>query len=136
MIKHFFTSLLLLLITAGFCFSQEFDFKDDKIRFSEVEEGKQLDFNFIFTNTGDQPLIIHSYDVNCSCTSATLPAAPVPPGQQDTVKVSFDTRLKIGWQQREVTLYSNAGKYILEFRGKVQATEATKKKYKKLKEQQ
>ena len=58
----------------------------------------------------EQPLIITKIDVACTCTKFTYPATPVKPGESGTIKVTFDSDQKIGWQYRDLIVYSNAKK--------------------------
>ncbi|MGZ3884443.1 MAG: DUF1573 domain-containing protein [Bacteroidia bacterium] len=81
---------------------------DSKKKFTDVKKGEVVVLEYDFVNTGDQPLIITSYEVQCSCTSAEFPKQPVLPGQGGKITVKFDTKTVYEWQDRIVEIISNA----------------------------
>lgn len=103
------TLTIFCIVSSAVVFGQraELSFEDDVQKFKPVKEGAQLAHTFYFTNDGDAPLLISEYRVSCSCTKAIFPKYPVQPGARDSVVVTFDTNGKIGWQYREVRLFSN-----------------------------
>lgn len=89
----------------------EFSFISKKShKFPDTDEGKLLEHDFHFTNTGDEPLIISKYKVACSCTKITYPEDPILPGQKGTIHLSFDTDGKFGFQHRKIYITTNASK--------------------------
>jgi len=78
-------------------------------KFKKVKAGELLSFDFLFFNTGTEPLIISEVKVSCGCTVPEFPKAPVMPGESGTIHVTFNTKGKIGYQDRELMVYSNAG---------------------------
>jgi hypothetical protein len=102
--------LLILFFNSALGFSQqaELKFKDKVHRFGKVIEGDQLQYSYRFTNSGKTPLIFLKYDVACTCTIVTFPEAPVLPGEDGLILVQFDTKGKIAYQDRRITIYSNA----------------------------
>lgn len=86
----------------------ELKFSDKVHRSGKVIEGELLQYNYQFTNNGDAPLIFLKYEVACPCTVVNLPEAPILPGEEAAIFVQFDTTDKIGYQDRTVTIYSNA----------------------------
>ena len=73
-----------------------------------VHQGDTLNFQYKFTNTGDQPLIISDTKVECGCTVVEKPTELVQPGKQGVIKVTFYTNSAIDRQDRTVTILSNA----------------------------
>ena len=73
-----------------------------------IRQGDTLNFQYKFTNTGNQPLIISDTKVECGCTLVDKPADPILPGKQGVIKVSFRTNSAIDRQDRTVTVLSNA----------------------------
>jgi hypothetical protein len=137
----FRVSLSLLLFTvASFSFAQtKADIKFEKLKqsFKKVEEGHQVTLNYIFTYSGTIPLTIIPPKVDCSCTEVRLPEHKIEPNSTDTILVKFDTKDKIGYQDRDVAIQfvSDAmdSKFIektITFRGMVKATKESKTKYK------
>jgi uncharacterized protein DUF1573 len=83
-------------------------FSDAKKNFGFVKQGNPVEMKFEFTNTGDQPLIITDYKVECSCTSVEFPKSPVLPKQKGSLVVKFDTKTVYDRQDRVVEVISNA----------------------------
>jgi hypothetical protein len=73
-----------------------------------VRQGDTLHFQYLFTNTGNQPLLISNTKVECGCTLVSKPSQPVLQGKKDTIDVIFHTNDAIGRQDRTVTVFSNA----------------------------
>lgn len=109
------------MLSSVCCFAQqaEFSFEDDTHRFPRTKEGPTLSHTYYFTNTGDTPLFITDYKVSCSCTHAKFPMKPVPPGARDSIVVTFDTKMKIGYQDRLINIFSNASNNPTPIRFKV-----------------
>jgi hypothetical protein len=105
----FYLLTLLMLLISSVVFSQaEIKFTVTKKKFEEVTKGDVVRLEYPFTNTGDQPLIITDYKVECSCTSAEFPKQPIAPGQSDKIIVQFNTKTTYEWQDRIVEIVSNA----------------------------
>jgi hypothetical protein len=97
-----------------------FSFLDKKVfKFPDTQEGRQLSHVFKFKNTGDSPLIISDYKVACSCTKAIYSKSPILPNEESEVKITFDTNGKYGYQDRVISVYSNAVKSPVKLRIKV-----------------
>lgn len=73
-----------------------------------VRQGDTLNFQYKFTNTGNQPLIINDTKVQCGCTVVDKPANLILPGKEGVIKVTFHTNSAIDRQDRTVTVISNA----------------------------
>jgi|TARA_B110000259_G_C13889799_1_gene352472 hypothetical protein len=99
----------------------EFSFDERIHKFEEVHEGTQLEHVFTFENKGKLPLVISKYEVECDCTKAVYPKAPILPGEKGEINISLDTKGKFGWQYRKILLYANTKKtpYWIEIRVKV-----------------
>jgi hypothetical protein len=77
--------------------------------FGNIVQGEQIQHTFYFTNTGNEPLIITSVQIDCACTKAKgWPRDPVPPGGSGEITVTFDSAAKMGIQKKPVTLVTNA----------------------------
>jgi hypothetical protein len=120
---RFFIAVACILLNSAIASGQfaEFSFSERICKFDAVQEGTPLSHNFTFTNTGEVPLVITGYHVECSCTRAEYPKEPVMPGQQGIIHVAFDTRGKTGWQYRKILLDANTrkGSEYVEIRVKV-----------------
>jgi hypothetical protein len=82
-------------------------FPDSLAVFGEVEEGTIVDVQFEFTNTGESPLAISRAYSTCGCTVPEWPKAPVLPGEKGALHVRFDTRGKVGKQNKPIYITAN-----------------------------
>lgn len=62
---------------------------------------------FVFTNNGNQPLIIANAQGSCGCTVPTWPREPIAPGAQAVIGVKYDTN-RPGPFTKTITLTSNS----------------------------
>lgn len=83
-------------------------FEKEIYDFGVIEQGEKVTHDFKFTNTGKTPLIITDATATCGCTVPEFPKNPVKPGESGTIKVVFDSTGKLGMQDKQVTLVSNA----------------------------
>jgi hypothetical protein len=82
-------------------------FKDSVIHAGKIEEGKLLDVEFEFTNTGTEMLIIKSVSASCGCTIPEKPEEPIAPGQSGKIKATFDSRGRAGLNQKAIKVVAN-----------------------------
>lgn len=113
----------LLFFTTGFSFAQEnrIDFDKRVLKFDKVDAGELVELVYHFTNKNTAPLVFNNYKVACSCTLAQLPKAPIPPGDTGSIVVTFDTKGKIGYQQRHIDIQTNLGPFRITFKGVVKS---------------
>ena len=62
---------------------------------------------FVFTNTGTEPLIISNARGSCGCTVPDWPRQPIAPGASESIKVKYATN-RVGPINKSVTITSNA----------------------------
>ncbi len=62
----------------------------DTYDFGEIPKGKPVSVEFIFTNTGDEPLLVTNAQAGCSCTVSDYPTDPIAPGKSSKIKVSYN----------------------------------------------
>src|ERR1700722_19229696 len=67
-----------------------------------VHQGDTVAFQYVFTNTGNQPLIISDTKVQCGCTVVEKPTQPVSPGGKSQISVKFVTNSAIDRQDRTI----------------------------------
>ncbi|KAB7730973.1 DUF1573 domain-containing protein [Rudanella paleaurantiibacter] len=75
--------------------------------FGTITEGDTVEHNFAFTNTGEFPLIINNITASCGCTTPEWPREPIAPGQKSSIRVRFDSKGKVGAQNKTVTVFAN-----------------------------
>jgi len=97
-------------------------FENVKHDFGTFYQNGDGNWEFKFTNTGKEPLIIQNVRSSCGCTIAKRPAAPILPGESSSIKVRYDTR-RIGVFRKTITVTSNAdnSSVVLEIRGEIKA---------------
>lgn len=82
-------------------------FAEPTFEFGAVSQGEVVKHEFIFTNTGAQPLLITDARSTCGCTVPNYPKQPVAPGEEAVINVAFDTKNKSGRQSKPVTITAN-----------------------------
>lgn len=88
--------------------------------FGQIQEGTEAIAEFVFTNTGDSPLVISNVKSSCGCTVPFYPKEPILPGKTGVVKARYDTN-RIGFFNKQITVLSNAsnGEVTLRITGEV-----------------
>jgi len=118
---------LLILLSAGLLFSSCLNstqtastgtgtsdnapvMKFEKIThdFGKLKVGDKVSYDFKFTNAGKSPLIITDGYASCGCTKPEWPKAPIKPGENGVVHVTFNSKGKNpGLQDKIITLVGN-----------------------------
>jgi hypothetical protein len=88
-------------------------------KFPNTKEGVVLEHYFKYKNTGTAPLIIHDAKVSCSCTKVYFSKEPLAPGSSDSMRVTFDTKDKSYFQDREILILCNGRRSSSKIRVKV-----------------
>ena len=98
----------------------EITFEKTVIDYGTVEKGANGIRDFVFTNTGDAPLIISNVKSTCGCTIPKKPEKPIMPGESDKIQVKYDTK-RVGFIRKSITVTSNASNpnIILKITGQV-----------------
>ena len=130
--KHFFTAAAAIL-ASSFAFAQEantnaaqISFTQETIDYGNIKKDANGEREFVFKNTGKEPLIITNCVGSCGCTVPVWPKTPIAPGEKASIKVKYDTR-RVGRFQKTVTVTSNAGTptKVLTIKGNVEDAPAT-----------
>ena len=72
-----------------------------------VSEGQKVQIMYKFKNTGAAPLIIQNAQPSCGCTDPDWTRDPVPAGGTGYVKAAFDTKGKVGPNNKTITVTAN-----------------------------
>jgi hypothetical protein len=104
--KIIFTLLFMGLISLS-ANAQEFKFEEETINYGKIAKNSDGERTFIFTNVGEQPLIIEKIKSSCGCTVPKKPEQPIMPGEKGEIKVSYDTK-RLGGFSKAITIFSNA----------------------------
>jgi hypothetical protein len=114
----------VLISSVGFAQAKiEFKDKDNTIDYGnvykDVDSGLRV---FVFTNTGDAPLIITNVQSTCGCTVPSKPTDPILPGKTGEISVKYN--MNPGPIRKTITVESNAtnvegGRVALKIKGEV-----------------
>jgi hypothetical protein len=75
--------------------------------FGTIQQGEVVRYKFVFTNTGDAPLIISNTQASCGCTVSDYPKQPISPGEQGEIPVEFDSKGRSNQFSKTITIYAN-----------------------------
>ena len=120
--KYLFSLLLISVITFSSAQSSaKIVFGEEIFDFGELPEGPKVETEFIFTNTGSEPLIISNAKGSCGCTVPSWPKTPIAPGETGVIKVVYNTARRPGNFTKTITLTSNAEtpSKVIKIRGSV-----------------
>ncbi|MEI6853330.1 MAG: DUF1573 domain-containing protein [Bacteroidota bacterium] len=81
--------------------------------YGTIKSGSDGSCQFVFKNTGTEPLLLSSVTASCDCTVPSWPKYPIFPGNTSTIKVAYDTK-KIGMISKTIRVVSNAGNSTVE----------------------
>jgi hypothetical protein len=107
----YIVSLILVLLVSATSFAQargsQFKFVKETHDFGTLKEGGEAIFEFVFVNSGNEPLIIDGVSASCGCTVPSFNHEPVLPNQKGSIKVKFNTTGKNGSFAKTVYVKSN-----------------------------
>src|SRR4030043_1627588 len=91
------------------------------------EEAGRQTFNFIVTNTGNQPLVIQKVTASCGCTTPEWTRQPIASGGQGKVTAIYDPANRPGVFDKTLTVYTNTkpASTTLTIKGEVTPREKT-----------
>jgi hypothetical protein len=130
--------LVVALCTISISCSQssEANAKADKkapfIKFEFVEydygtiyQGDDGTCEFVFKNTGKNPLVLSNVRPSCGCTVPKWSKEPIRGGDESSIEVKYNTR-RAGSFSKSITVYSNAtnSPIVLKIKGNVIARTA------------
>ena len=98
----------------------EITFEKTIINYGTIDKGTNGVRDFVFTNTGNAPLIISNVKSTCGCTIPKKPEKPILPGESDKIQVKYDTK-RIGFIRKSISVTSNASNpsVVLKITGQV-----------------
>jgi hypothetical protein len=114
-------ALIAFVFTTACLYSQEavFFVRKPNMKFPRTIEGEVIEHTYMVENHGDAPLLISSYEVECSCTTISFPSKEIVPGTKMPLTMRFDTDGKHGYQDRVILLRTNTKKGVEELRFEV-----------------
>ncbi len=99
-------------------------FVDGGHDFGVIPEGPDASYEFVFKNTGKEPIIIEKAQPSCGCTVPSFSKEPVPPGATGTINVSYHTKGRPNAFTKTISVVSNAGTKVLTIKGNVEKAPA------------
>ncbi|MEM9820288.1 MAG: DUF1573 domain-containing protein [Bacteroidota bacterium] len=102
-------------------------FENSVYDYGTIQQGKKVNHQFKFKNTGKSELVISNVSVSCGCTHPSYPFIPIAPGEEGFIGVSFDSAGRLGKQKPTITVMTNANpkSYELRLEGFVDASRQT-----------
>lgn len=91
-----------------------FKFEKESYDFGQITEGEKVSYEFAFTNSGKEPLIITGATATCGCTVPEFPNHPIAPGEGGIVSVTFDSSGKGGMQNKVIRVTANTNPAVTE----------------------
>jgi hypothetical protein len=82
-------------------------FNQTEFDLGSVNEGEFPTVVFKVTNTGGHPLQFRKVSSGCSCIIPALSSTVLAPGETGQIEVKFNTRGRVGLQEKEVTVICN-----------------------------
>jgi hypothetical protein len=101
----------------------------EEYNWGKVTDGEIVRHTFSFTNTGTEPLQIQNARASCGCTTPNWTKEPIAPGESGEIQVEFNSKGRVGLQNKTVTVTGNFEGQItktLKIRGEVVAAESGK----------
>jgi len=82
-------------------------FENETIDYGNIPHNADGQREFVFTNSGNKPLVIENTQGSCGCTVPSKPEKPIQPGEKGSIGVKYDTS-RVGPFTKTVTVTSNA----------------------------
>jgi hypothetical protein len=89
------------------------NFEKDTHDFGNIDEGTVASYEFVFINTGNQPIEISQVQASCGCTTPDWTRKAIMPKAKGVIKASYNSDGRPGVFNKTITVYSNAQKSML-----------------------
>ena len=107
--------MLICAVVLGFAFTAsaqgnqkaEIKFTEEVHDFGKIPQGKPATTEFVFTNIGEQPLILTNVQPTCGCTVADFTKTPVKKGEKGVIKITYNAAVPAPFS-KPITVTSNA----------------------------
>jgi len=84
------------------------EFAEKSKDFGDIFQGDKVTHVFNFKNTGTEPLVLSNVITSCGCTATECPKEPIAPGASAAINATFNSRGKMGKQNKVITVVSNS----------------------------
>ncbi len=98
--------------------------------FGDIEKGKPVSYEFTFTNTTKETILITNVKPSCGCTAANYTKTPIKPGEKGSVTATYNAASP-GAFNKSITVTTseeNAAPKTLTVKGKVIGEEVKEEK--------
>jgi len=86
----------------------EISFKETNHDFGNIQFKGNGSYEFVFVNTGNEPLILTQPKSSCGCTVPEWPRQPILPGESNVIRVTYKNTDRPGSFNKYVTIFSNS----------------------------
>lgn len=83
-------------------------FEEASYAFGDITQGDVVTHVFNYENTGNEALVISNVRTSCGCTAPDWSREPLAPGETAELTIKFNSRGKMGMQNKIITITSNA----------------------------
>ena len=99
----------------------EIKFEEEEFDFGTITQGEKVSHEFKFENSGAKDLIISNAYADCGCTVAEVPKKPVAPGDENVIRISFDSDKKSGIVTKSITVVTNCipNKHVVKIKANI-----------------
>jgi hypothetical protein len=88
-------------------------FTETSHNFGDVIEGQIARYEFKFTNTGTEPLVLQNVQASCGCTTPKWPREAIAPGASGVIVAEYNSNGRPGTFNKQITVTSNGGDPIV-----------------------
>lgn len=116
MLKKILMSLVAMVAFGAMTASAQavITFKKTDHNFGTFKEDAAQTIEFVFTNTGDKPLVVQQAVASCGCTIPSFSKEPIAPGKTGVVKVLYNGKGKFpGKFKKSISVQSNAANSLV-----------------------
>jgi len=97
------------IIVQGQQMKANISFQTTHHNYGKIKEEQGISkFMFVFTNTGNEPLIVQSVKPSCGCTSSDWTRQPIPPGGEGYVTAEYNPKNRPGPFSKSIRVTTNA----------------------------
>jgi hypothetical protein len=86
----------------------EMRFEVETYDFGTIVEGNIAEYDFVFSNVGNAPVIISNVNASCGCTTPYYTKDPIMPKSRGSIKASYNSNGRPGVFHKTITVTSNA----------------------------
>jgi len=78
-------------------------FKSTTYNFGKIKQGVPVNYDFLFSNASDKPVVVEYAQASCGCTTPVWPQAPVSKGKTDKITAGFNAAA-VGPFSKQITV--------------------------------